>query len=75
LRETVTILVVGLGVGLIAALVLTRILSGFVVDVGPVSLGRGLQAGVILSCVALVASAVPTARALRIDLAKALRVD
>jgi putative ABC transport system permease protein len=75
LRETLMVLALGSTVGLASALVLTRVLSGFVVNVGPVSLSRSVQAAVILSLVALVASAIPTVRALRIDLARALRVD
>jgi hypothetical protein len=75
LRETLAVLALGLAVGLISALVLTRVLSGFVVDVGSFSFGRSVAAALILLVVTLGASAIPTVRALRIDLARALRVD
>ena len=75
LRETATVLVLGMVTGFISALVLTRVVSGYVVDVGPVSLGRSAQAALILSLVAVVAASIPTVRAVRIDLARALRVD
>lgn len=56
-------------------LLLTRMLSGFVVDVGLMTVRHALQATFILVIVTVVASSLPTLRALRIDLARALRVD
>lgn len=75
LRETLTVLVVGVSAGLATTLLLTRILAGFVVDSGSMTVRHALQATFILVIVTGVASSLPTLRALRIDLARALRVD
>jgi putative ABC transport system permease protein len=75
LRETFVVLVAGVAVGLLTTLALTRILSGFVVDIGSMTLLNSVQATTILIVVAGIATAMPILRALRIDVARALRVD
>jgi len=75
LRETIVVLTVGLIVGLGLTLALQRVMAGLIVDVGSMSIGNLLQAVLILFAMALAASVLPMMRALRIDLARALRVD
>jgi len=53
----------------------SELLAGFVVDVGSMKIGNLLQAILILFAMTLTASALPMVRALRINLAHALRVD
>lgn len=75
LRETLIVLVVGVGSGLVMTLVLTRLLAGGLVDLGSITVRSSLQATLVLIAVAAVASLLPTLRAVRIDLARAIRVD
>jgi predicted permease len=75
LQETVAVLVAGVALGLFATMLLTRLLSGFVVDIGSLTAANAVQATLILALVTGLASSVPTLRALRIDIARALRVD
>ena len=56
-------------------LVLSRLVSGFVVDMGSITIAKGIQTVLVLAAVAVIATSVPTLRAPRIDIARALRVD
>jgi predicted permease len=75
LRETFAVLAAGVALGLATTMVLTRLLSGFVVEMGSLTAVNAVQASVILTAVAGVATLVPTLRALRIDIAQALRTE
>jgi len=75
LRESFVVLAAGIGVGLAATMALSRLMSGFVVDVGSVTIAKGVQTVFVVAAVAAIATWVPTLRALRIDVARALRVD
>jgi ABC-type antimicrobial peptide transport system permease subunit len=75
LRETFVVLAVGIAVGLVTTLGLTRAVSSEIVEIGSMTVANSLQATVILCTVAVVATGLPISRALRIDVARALRVD
>jgi predicted permease len=75
LRETLTVLVVGMTLGLVLSLVLTRLAAGFVVDLGSITFVHSIQAVIVLLAVASAAAILPTFRALRLDVARSLRVD
>ena len=75
LRETAIVLTVGLALGLGSILVLQRLLSGFIVNIGQPSPDMFIQVALILIAVVLAASALPTIQALRMNVARALRVE
>jgi ABC-type antimicrobial peptide transport system permease subunit len=63
----------GAGAGLIAALALTRTLSGFLYGVAPTAFRAYLSAASVLFAVVLIACFVPARRAARLDPAVTLR--
>jgi putative ABC transport system permease protein len=63
----------GAGAGLIAALALTRTLSGFLYGVAPTAFQAYLSAASVLFAVVLIACFVPARRAARLDPAVTLR--
>jgi ABC-type antimicrobial peptide transport system permease subunit len=75
LRESFVVLAAGIGVGLALTLTLSRLMSGFVVDVGSITIAKGIQTVLVVAVVAAIATWMPTLRALRMDIARALRVD
>ena len=71
-REGLTLAIIGVGIGLVGALLASRLLASFLFGVGttdPLTV-----AGVLLS-VALLATYIPARRALHVDPITALRVD
>jgi predicted permease len=75
LRQTMTLVAIGLAMGLTAALMLSRFIRSQLFGVG-VADPLTIAAAVVLMCVvALVASALPARRAVRVDPLVALRVE
>jgi putative ABC transport system permease protein len=68
-----SMVLVGLAVGLLAALGLTRFISGMLFGVGPLDAAPFLASGVVFLLVGFVACTLPALRALRIDPSAALR--
>ena len=62
-----------LAVGLLASVLLSRTLTGLLFGVGPINLRTFAGASVLLLVVAVLAAAVPAARAMRIDGSRVLR--
>ena len=74
-REGVALALVGIGIGLVGALVLTRILSAFLFGVGatdPITFGL---VSLLLLVIAAAASYLPSRRALRVDPLTALKAE
>ena len=65
----------GLAVGVVAELILTRLMRGLLYEVAPADPVSFLAAAVALLSVALLACLLPAARALRIQPTKALRYE
>ncbi|MGH9347086.1 MAG: ABC transporter permease [Vicinamibacterales bacterium] len=74
-REALGMAVVGVALGTIAALGLTRLLTRFLFEVRPVEPMAFIVASALITAVALVASYVPTLRATRVDPLVALRAE
>ena len=74
-RQTLTLLLVGLGLGLAGALATTRLLIAFLGDISPRDPATVVTVAVLLSTVALAAGLGPARRAARIDPAITLRTD
>ena len=64
---------VGLGIGILAALLMTRVLSGLLFEISPVDPATFAAVLVLLISVVLVASYLPARRAASIDPQEALR--
>jgi putative ABC transport system permease protein len=65
----------GIAVGLVAAAAATRLLQALLFEVRPLDLPTFAAAGIVLAAIALGASAIPAARAGRVDPVAALRAD
>ena len=75
LKEAGRLLVLGLAVGAVATLVLSRLVTGLLFQVQPTDPMAFAAAGVILSLAALAAAALPAARAARTDPMASLRAE
>ncbi|MCA1817263.1 MAG: ABC transporter permease [Acidobacteria bacterium] len=75
LREGMTLVAVGVAVGLVAALAATRLLAGFLYGVSTTDPAAFAAVAALLALVALVASLIPARRAARIDPMVALRYE
>jgi len=75
LREGMTVVVFGLGVGLLAAAALTRLMQALLVGIEPLDTLSFVVAPAALVLVALIACAVPARRAAATDPAIALRCE
>jgi putative ABC transport system permease protein len=67
--------IVGLAVGLLAALALARVLQGFLFGVARTDPGTYVTVTVVLSCAAILACYLPARRAARVDPMTALRAE
>ncbi len=74
-RESLSVVALGLVSGVALALATTRILRGLLVGVAPTDPGVYATAAVVLALIALLASWLPARRASRIDPLQALRDD
>jgi ABC-type antimicrobial peptide transport system permease subunit len=75
LRQGMGVTVLGIGVGMLGALAITRVLSGLLFGVSPSDPVTFVVVGVLLGGVALVATYVPARRATRTDPLAALRTE
>jgi len=75
LKQGLTLTVVGIVLGLAAALALTRLLSGLLFGVGAVDVTTFATISVLLVVVSLLACYLPARRAMRIDPLSALRYE
>lgn len=75
LAESARLVVVGLAVGIPAALVLTRFLSTFLFDIHPADPLTFIGVGLLLLIVSLVAAYLPARRATHVDSVVALRYE
>jgi ABC-type antimicrobial peptide transport system permease subunit len=66
---------VGLAVGLVAAVALTRLMKGLLYGVGPMDPATMATVAAVLSAAAMVAAYLPARRATRIEPVEALRAD
>jgi putative ABC transport system permease protein len=75
LRQGLTLALIGVGLGLIASVFMTRVLSGLLFAVGPTDPQTFLAVAVLLVSVALAACYIPAWRATRVDPMVALRYE
>ena len=75
LREGLHLGLLGVGIGITAALGLTRLLAGFLYGAVPADAGTLGVSGTLLTAVALAASYLPARRATRVDPVVTLRVE
>jgi predicted permease len=75
LRQSVTMVVAGLLVGLFAALALTRVMARYLLDVSPSDPLTYATVALLLTAVALAACWIPARRATRVDPGSALRYE
>jgi putative ABC transport system permease protein len=74
-REGLMLALAGIGIGLVGAFAAARALSGFLFGVSPGDPGTFISVSLVLLLVALLASYVPSRRALRVDPITALRAE
>jgi putative ABC transport system permease protein len=67
--------VIGVSIGIFAALLITRFMSGLLFGVSPMDPLTFVVVAILLSSVALAASYLPTRRAMRVDPMVALRCE
>jgi putative ABC transport system permease protein len=75
LRDGMALVAAGVGIGLIAALALSRVLSGLLFGVGPMDAWSFGAAAMVMAAAALMACYVPASRAARVDPMVALRAE
>ncbi|MGB6942141.1 MAG: permease, partial [Bryobacteraceae bacterium] len=72
-RQGLTLVAAGIGIGLIAALFLTRLMSSMLYQVGTLDLATFAIAPLVFLSIAMLASYLPARNATRVDAAEALR--
>jgi putative ABC transport system permease protein len=75
LRQGMTLVVIGLAIGFVSAMGLTRLMKTLLFEVQPTDPITFAGVSLVLATAALVASYVPARRALRIDPLRALRSE
>jgi predicted permease len=75
LRQGVGMVAIGLGIGLLAALGITRVMTRLLIGVGPSDPLTYMTVAVLLSVIALLACWIPARRATRVDPGVALRYE
>jgi putative ABC transport system permease protein len=75
LKQGLTLTIVGVGLGLVAAFGLTRLLSGLLFGVGALDVTTFASISLLLVIVSLLACYLPARRAMRIDPLSALRYE
>jgi putative ABC transport system permease protein len=75
IREGIVLAVSGIAIGLVGALALTRLLASFLFGIGATDPTTFISVSVLLVVVALLASYIPSRRALRVDPLIALRAE
>ncbi len=75
LRRALTLMAIGVAIGLGGALALTRVMAGLLYEVRPTDAATFFGAALVLALLALVASLLPAWRATRVDPLVALRAD
>jgi len=75
LRQGVGMVIAGLGIGLVAALALTRVMARYLLDVSPSDPLTYVIVALLLTAVALVACWIPARRATQVDPGIALRYE
>lgn len=75
LRQGLLLALIGVGAGLVGVALVSRSLSSLVYDISPVDTLTLLTASLVITLVAVIASAIPVGRAVRIDPIKALRAE
>jgi putative ABC transport system permease protein len=75
LREGLLLAAVGIGIGLVAALLASRVIGSFLFGVQPTDPATFMAVSALLLAVALLATYVPARRALHVDPITALRIE
>lgn len=75
LKHGIVLASAGIGIGIVAALVLTRFLSSMLFQIRPVDFPTYALVTVCLTCVALLACYIPARRATRVDPVTAMRCE